>query len=125
MTSWYFITVSSITIQCTDIQVRFQQSNSTEAREDKDPRIFLRIQVIIEPSTAILGKEVTLNFSVVAGNATGKLDTVYMCYKFNIYFSVNEWLLSCDYRKRSPLRNQLYPPRRITIFSIMPHLFKL
>ena len=70
-----------ITVQCTDIQVQFQQSNSTEAREDKDSRIFLRILVMIEPPTAILGTEVTLNFSVVAGNATGKLDTVYMCYR--------------------------------------------
>ena len=57
---------------CTDIQVQFQRSCSTEAHEDKDPRIFLRIQVIIEPSTAILKTEVTLNFSVVDSNATGK-----------------------------------------------------
>ena len=113
MTSWYFITVSSITIQCTDIQVRFQQSNSTEAREDKDSRIFLQILVIIEPPTAILGTEVTLNFSVVAGNATGKLDAV--CYKLQ-YISLNEWLLSCDDWKRYSPENQLYPPRRTTYF---------
>ena len=70
-----FVTCSPIMvsiIHCTEIKVQFQQSNSTEAREDKDPRIFLRIQVIIT-STAILGTDVTLNFSVVDGNATGKV----------------------------------------------------
>ena len=66
-------------IHFTEIQVQFQQSNSTEAPEDKDPRIFLRIRVIIAPSTAILETEVTLNFSVVGGNATGKAGS-YVCY---------------------------------------------
>ena len=69
------------------MQVQFQQ-NSTEAREDKDPKIFLRIQVIIDPPTAILKTEVTLNFSVVDGNTTGKAG-ICVCYKF-LYISVNE-----------------------------------
>ena len=67
------------TIHCTEIQVHFQQSNSVEAHEDKDSRIFLGIQVIIEPRTAILETEVTLNFSVVDGNATGKTGSYDFC----------------------------------------------
>ena len=72
---------------CTEIQVQFQRSCSTEAQEDKDPKIFLCIQVIIEPSTAILGTEVTLNFSVVDGSATGKLEA--MCVtSSNLFLSM-------------------------------------
>ena len=58
------------------------------AREDKDQRIFLDIEVQIQPPTAILKTEVTLNFSVVDGNATGKAG-ICVCYKFQ-YISVNE-----------------------------------
>ena len=71
------------TVYCTDMQVQFQQ-NSTEAREDKDPKIFLRIQVIIDPPTAILKTEVTLTFSV-DGNTTGKAG-ICVCYKFQYIF---------------------------------------
>ena len=39
---------------------------------EEDQRIFLGIQVIIDPDRAVLQKEVTLNFSVVGGTATGK-----------------------------------------------------
>ena len=46
----------------------------------------MRIQVIIEPSSAILKTDVTLNFSVVGGNATGKAGS-YVCY--NIFLSMN------------------------------------
>ena len=69
------------------MQVQFQQ-NSTEAHEDKDPKIFLQIEVIIDPPNAILKTDVTLNFSVVDGNTTGKTG-ICVCYKFQ-YISVNE-----------------------------------
>ena len=69
------------------MQVQFQL-NSTEAREDKDPRKFLQIQVIIDPPNAILKTDVTLNFSVVDDNTTGKAG-ICVCYKFQ-YISVNE-----------------------------------
>ena len=41
----------------------------------------MRIVVIIEPDSAILQTMVTLNFSVVGGNATGKARS-YVCYNF-------------------------------------------
>ena len=58
------------TIHCTEIEVQFQQSNSTEAREDIK-RLFLGIQVLIYPPSAILGADITLTFSAMDGNATG------------------------------------------------------
>ena len=50
----------------------------------------MRIQVIIEPPTAILETEVTLNFSVVDGNATGKSEGC-VCYSLHdIFLSMND-----------------------------------
>ena len=64
---------------CTEIQLQFQQSNQTETQEGQ--RVFLPIRVIIKPASAILKTEVTLNFTVVNGNATGKARSC-LCYNF-------------------------------------------
>ena len=64
------LTISN-TIHCTEIQVQFQQSNPTEAREDISERLLLGIQVQIYPPSAILQVDITLTFSAVNGNATG------------------------------------------------------
>ena len=65
------------------MQVQFQQ-NSTEECEDEKQRIVLGIEVQIDPPTAILKTEVTLNFSV-DGNTTGKAG-IRVCYKFQYIF---------------------------------------
>ena len=59
------------TIHCTEIQVQFQQSNPTEAREGISERLLLGIQVLIYPPSAILQVDITLTFSAMGGNATG------------------------------------------------------
>ena len=59
------------TIHCTEIQVQFQQSNPTEAREGISERLLLGIQVLIYPPSAILQVDITLTFSAMDGNATG------------------------------------------------------
>ena len=77
------------TVHYIEIWIQFQQNDSTTVLDD-NPRIYLHIEVLLHPDTAILGTEVTLNFSVVDGNATGKAGS-YVCYKSQ-YTSVNEWL---------------------------------
>ena len=73
------------TVHCIEIWIQFQQNDSTTVLDD-NRRLYLLIDVLLYPDTATLGTEVTLNFSVVDGNAKGKAES-YVCYNI----SVNEW----------------------------------